>query len=87
MQGHRRLHGCLMANTATQTEGQMPSVRAAIHLSWQLVRSASQRQIHRAQHADQSDPRLDLEALNQAQLMSLQGLLILAGSNSVDLRQ
>ncbi|MGC6418502.1 MAG: TetR/AcrR family transcriptional regulator [Bradymonadia bacterium] len=82
---HGRLHGCLMANTATQNEGQVPGVHAAIQRGFKLVRKAFKTQIQRAQAIGQIDQNLDPEALSLALMMSMQGLLTLARANNQDM--
>ena len=82
----RRLRGCLLANTAAHAEGQVPEVRDAIHRGWDRLDSAFRHQIKRAQQAGQIGAHLDPEAVSQALLMSLQGLLTLARATDVDLR-
>jgi AcrR family transcriptional regulator len=81
-----RLRGCLLANTATHTDGQTPAVHAAIVRGWHLIDSAFREQIERAQQAGQLDPDLDPGAVSQALLMSLQGLLSLVRAGITDLR-
>ncbi len=81
-----RLRGCLLANTAAHADGQVPEVRAAIHRGWRLIDSTFRHQITRAQRAGQLDTRLDPEALSQALLMSLQGLLTLVRAGATDLQ-
>lgn len=80
------VRGCLLANTATQADGQVPEVHAAIHRGWQLVDAAFQAQIGRAQRAGQVDPTLATQAVSQSLLMSLLGLLTLARAGITDLR-
>ena len=82
----RRLRGCLLANTATHADGQVPEVRAAIQRGWRLMHSAFRYQIIRAQRAAQIDADLDPEAVSQALLMSLQGLLTLIRAGAPDLQ-
>lgn len=82
----RRLRGCLLANTATNADGQIPEVHAAIHRGWNLVDAAFQEQITRAQRAGQLDPGLDPVAISQALLMSMQGLLTLVRAGIPDLQ-
>ena len=82
---HGRLFGCLMANTATQNEGQVPEVHAAIQRGFKLVRKAFRTQIQRAQAMGQIDHKLDPEALSLALMMSMQGLLTLARANTQDM--
>ena len=82
----RQLRGCLMANTATHADGQVPEIRAAIHRGWGLMDSAFQEQIARAQRAGQLDADLDPEAVSQALIMSLLGLLTLVRAGITDLR-
>ena len=83
---HGRLHGCLMANTVTQNEGQVPEVHAAIQRGFELVRSAFETQIRRAQAKEQIDHKLDPEALSFALMMSMQGLLTFARANAQDIQ-
>lgn len=82
---HGRLHGCLMANTVTQNEGQVPEVHDAIQRGVELVRSAFETQIRRAQAKEQIDHKLDPEALSLALMMSMQGLLTFARANAQDM--
>jgi TetR/AcrR family transcriptional repressor of nem operon len=81
-----RLRGCLLANTAAHADGQVPEVRDAIFRGWRLIDSAFQQQIERAQRVGQVDPDLDPEALSQALVMSLEGLLTLVRAGDTDLR-
>ena len=82
----RRLRGCLLANTAAHAEAQVPEVRAAIFRGWDMLDAAFREQIIRAQRAEQVGAHLDPEALSQALLMSLQGLLTLVRAGTTDLR-
>lgn len=81
-----RLRGCLLANTATHADAQIPDVHAAIVRGWRLIDSAFQQQIERAQRTGALDADLDPEAVSQALLMSLQGLLTLVRAGITDLR-
>ncbi len=81
-----RLRGCLLANTATHIDGQVPEVQAAIHRGWRLIDSAFRRQVARAQRAGQLDAHLEPDGLSQALLMSLQGLLTLVRAGATDLQ-
>lgn len=80
------LRGCLLANTAAHADGQVPEVRDALHRGWHRLDSAFKQQIVRAQRAGQLDARLDPEAVSQALIMSLQGLLTLVRAGVSDLR-
>lgn len=82
----RRLRGCLLANTATHADGQIPEVHAAIQRGWKLVDAAFQKQIECAQSAGQIAADLDPKAVSQALLMSLQGLLTLVRAGITDLQ-
>ena len=81
-----RLRGCLLANTATHADGQVLEVRAAIYRGWRLIDSAFRHQIVRAQQTGQLDADLEPEAVSQALVMSLQGLLTLVRAGGTDLR-
>lgn len=81
-----RLRGCLLANTATQAAGRIPEVQAAIRRGWDLVDAGFRRNIVAGQRLGQLDPSLDPEAVSQALLISLQGLLTLARAGITDLR-
>lgn len=80
------LRGCLLANTAAHADAHQPEIRDAIHRGWDVIDAAFQRQIERAQQAEQIDPELDPEAVGQALVMSLEGLLTLARASDTDLR-
>ena len=75
-----------MANTATHADGQIPEIRAAIYRGWGLMDSAFQQQIERAQRAGQLDADLEPEAVSQALIMSLLGLLTLVRAGISDLQ-
>ena len=81
-----RLRGCLLANTATHADAQIPDVHAAIVRGWRLIDTAFQQQIERAQQTGALDADLDPAAVSQALLMSLQGLLTLVRAGITDLR-
>lgn len=82
----RHLRGCLLVNTATHADGQLPAVNAALARGWNLVDQGFQRTLRRAQAKGQIDAEHDPAALSQALLMSLQGLLTVARANIVDPR-
>ncbi|MEM7437890.1 MAG: TetR/AcrR family transcriptional regulator [Myxococcota bacterium] len=89
LEPHRRdaqLRGCLLANTAAHADGQVPEIRAAIYRGWDLIDSAFQEQIARAQELEQIEADLDPKAVSQALLLSLQGLLTLVRAGMVDLQ-
>jgi len=81
-----RLRGCLLANTATYADGQVPEVLAAIHRGWDLTDQGLRRQIERAQRTGQLSADLDPAAVSQALQMSLQGLLTLVRAGRTDLK-
>ncbi len=81
-----RLRGCLLANTATHADGQVPEVIAAIRRGWRVTDAALRRQIKRAQRAGQLSPQLDPAELSQSLQMSLQGLLTLIRAGRTDLQ-
>lgn len=81
-----RLRGCLLASTATNADGQIPEVHAAIQRGWEVTHSAFRRQLVRAQRLGQLDKHLDPDAVSQALLLSLQGLLTLARAGATDLQ-
>ncbi len=80
------LRGCLVANTAAHTEAHVPSIRAAVFRGWDLIDSAFQEQVARAQRSGQIDPDLDPAAVSQALVMSLEGLLTMVRVSDTDLR-
>lgn len=80
-----RLLGCLLVNTATHADGQIPEVRAALLRGLFLVNEAFTREVMRAQEAGRLDTALDPSAVSQALLMSLQGLLTLVRAGVTDL--
>ena len=81
----RRLRGCLLATTAAHAEAHVPEVRTAIQRGWLVLQSAFQKQVARAQQDGQIEGQLDPEAVSQALLMSLQGLLTLVRAGATDL--
>lgn len=81
-----RLRGCLLANTATHADGQIPEVREAMVRGWRLMDGAFRQLIAQAQREGQLDTDLTPEALSQALLLSLQGLLTLLRAGIADLR-
>ncbi len=58
-----------------------------MHRGWRLVDAAFQKQVARAQQAGQVDPNLEPEAVSQALLMSLLGLLTLVRADIPNLRR
>lgn len=81
-----RLRGCLLANTATHADGQIPEIRLALVRGWGLIDEAFRREIKRAQDTGQFRADLDPGAVSQAMLMSLQGLLTLVRAGITDLQ-
>lgn len=81
-----RLRGCLLANTATDAQGQVDEVRAAIRRGWQLMETAFERQVERAQAAGQIRADLDPEVVGLSLLTTLQGLLTLIRAGRDDLQ-
>lgn len=80
------VRGCLMTNTATTADGQIPEVHEALLGGMQRVGKAFVEQIARAQQKGQLDASLDPEATSQALLMSLLGLLTLVRAGGADPR-
>ncbi len=80
-----RLLGCLLVNTATHADGQIPEVREALLRGLFLVNEAFTREVKRAQAASQLNAALEPSAVSQALLMSLQGLLTLVRAGVTDL--
>ena len=82
----QRLRGCLLANSASLADGQVPEVLDAIHRGWSVTDLAFQRQIERAQQAGQLDPDVEPAAVSQVLQLSLQGLLTFIRAGRTDLR-
>lgn len=80
-----RLRGCLLANTATHANAHIPEVQEAILRGWGMIHTAFEEQVVCAQAAGQVDPTLDAEAVGQALIMSLQGLLTMVRAGFTDL--
>jgi len=80
------LRGCLLATTAAQAFGKSPEGSAAVNRGWRLMYRAFRQQVERAQQNGQIDARHDPDAVAQALLMSLQGLLTLVRAGVTDLR-
>ena len=78
--------GCLMTNTATTADGQLPEVHDALLRGMHLVSTAFKEQIERAQQKGQVEASLDPEATSHALRMSLLGLLTVVRAGGPDPR-
>lgn len=81
-----RLRGCLLANSASLADCQVPEVLDAMRRGWSVIDEAFQSQLERAQQTGQLDPDVEPAAVSQVLVLSCQGLLTFIRAGRTDLR-